>query len=325
MVLTCVCCRPTREGPMEPGSLLRTAREAAGVGLREIARRTHYSAAYLSLIESGKRAVPAAVLAAYEKALDSTLERLTAVAKSPASVDTAALEDVAVMLAATRRIEDATGAVAVLPAVRGMSDMAETFAREARTAQATAAGLASEIDQYRGWLEHATGGGSAARRSLRNAVNLAQQSGDPDRLAHGLFFTTYVTMERGDYGAAAALSDAALAVRGVHPVLGVYGRYQRAELLALQGESRQVGKALALADRGAESADSIEPPASAYWYGAGFWSVHRGVVLALLGRNADAVREAAQGVAAMPTEHRRTEWLALMLRQVDPEMRAQDA
>lgn len=43
------------------------------------------------------------------------------------------MEPGALMLAATRRIEDEAGALTVLPAVRGMGEMAETFAGEART------------------------------------------------------------------------------------------------------------------------------------------------------------------------------------------------
>lgn len=220
---------------MEPGALLRAAREAAGISLRAMAERTYYGKTYLSLIETGQRPVPAGVAAAYERVLGADLERLTAVARTPASVDTAALSDVAVMLAATRRIEDVAGAVAVLPAARGMSAMTETFAREARTAPTEAASLASEVTQYRGWLEHAIGADAAARRSLGTAVSLAKEARDPDRLAHSLGFLGYVTVSAGNYGEVIARSDAALAVRDAHPTIRAYGRMRRAELLAAHG------------------------------------------------------------------------------------------
>ncbi|WP_446226573.1 hypothetical protein ACTWPB_11965 [Nocardia sp. IBHARD005] len=117
-----------------------------------------------------------------------------------------------------------------------------------------------------------------------------------------------------------ALTDAAINVDGAHPILGVYDRYQRAELLAVRKESRQAGKALALADKAAEAADGIALPSFGYWYTAGFWGVQRGIVLALLGRKADAITEATQGIAAMPAEHRTAGWLASMLGHVDREM-----
>src|SRR5690606_35603846 len=123
-----------------------------------------------------------------------------------------------------------------------------------------------------------------------------------------------------DTARAVALTDAAIGVDGAHPILGVYDRYQRAELLVVQKESRQAGKALALADKAAEAADGVELPAFGYWYTAGFWGVQRGIVLAFLGRKADAVREATQGVAAMPAAHQSAGWLASMLVQIDPEM-----
>lgn len=295
---------------MEPGSLLRTAREAAGIGLRESARRTHYSASYLSLIEAAKRAVPAAVGAAYETALGANLERLTAVAKTAASVDMNALSDVVVMLSATRRIEDATGPVAVLPAVKGMAAMAEGFANRASiTRSEAAAGIASEIDQYQEWLEHATGAEAASRRSLGKAVGLVQQSGDPDRLAHWLSFTAYVGVERGE-PEAAPLSDAVLAVPGVHPLIVVYEHFQRARIYAVSGDSRLAQHQLVLADAAAESAENEERPDAGYWYTPAFFGLQRARVLRTLGQTERALDEVRAAVDALPVEHRRAEWAA---------------
>lgn len=309
-------------GCVDSGALLRAAREAAGISLRKMAERTFYSKAYLGLIETGQRPVPAGVSAAYERVLGTTdLGRLTSAARSPAHVDPNALADVAAMLAATRRVEDATGALAVLPATRGMSAMTEQFAREARTARAEAASLASEITQYRGWLEHAVGADTAARRSLGTAVELAQESGDPDRLVHSLGFAGYVAWgATGDYAAVIALSDAALAVRGAHPVLIAYARMRRAELLAARGERREAQSALSAADAATDAAAECTPPEAMYWWTPGFGCVQRGGVLALLGDTDQAIEEATDGLAAMPVEHRRTEWLASALRRVDPDM-----
>ncbi|MGK8521834.1 hypothetical protein ACRS6B_09890 [Nocardia asteroides] len=87
-------------------------------------------------------------------------------------------------------------------------------------------------------------------------------------------------------------------------------------------KAREAQRALALADGAAQAADGIEPPASTYWWSPGFGAVQRGGVLALMGRTAEAIEEATQGLAAMPTEHRRSEWLASALRRVDPDMTA---
>lgn len=301
---------------------MRAARQAARISLRGMAERTFYSRSYLHLIETGQRPVPAGVSAAYERVLGTTdLGRLTTAAKSPASVDASALADVAAMLAATRRIEDATGALAVLPAVRGMSAMTEQFAQQARTARADAIALASEVTQYRGWLEHALGADTAARRSLATAVELAAESGDRDRLIHGLGFAGYVEWSAtGDYDTVIGLSDAALAVRGTHPALVAYAQMRRAELLATRGEARDAHRTLLAADAATTEANGLEPPAAMYWWTPGFAAVQRGGVLSLLGDNARAVEEAIEGLSEMPAAHRRTEWLASALRRVDPDL-----
>lgn len=54
---------------MTVGEVLRAAREAAGISLRAMASRTHYSKPYLSLVETGKRAATTEVVRAYERVL----------------------------------------------------------------------------------------------------------------------------------------------------------------------------------------------------------------------------------------------------------------
>ncbi|WP_280406633.1 helix-turn-helix domain-containing protein [Nocardia carnea] len=291
---------------MEPGAgaILRAARQSSGISLRELGRRTHYSASYLSLIESGKRAVPPGVVAAYERVLGADLGRITSVAKAPATVNAAALQEVSGVLGSLRRVEDATGALTVLPTVRGLADMVS----HSPTA------LASEIVQYRGWLEHAVGADATARRTLGTAVKIARAAGDPDRLAHSLGFLGYVTTSTGNFGAVLNLYDAALSVRGAHPVIDAYGRMRRAEMLAEMNEERKATRAL-LPD-----SPNADPPDSMYWWSPGFAAVQRAGVLARLGHPAEAVREAEAGLAEMPEEHRRTEWLASALRRVDPDI-----
>lgn len=89
---------------MDTGRTLRMARESAGRSLREASRLTHYSASYLSRVESGQRAVSPEVLSAYEDALGVDLGRLTAMTEKPSRIDISTLADVSVMLAATRRL-----------------------------------------------------------------------------------------------------------------------------------------------------------------------------------------------------------------------------
>lgn len=312
-----------------PGELLRELRTIAGLGLRAMAARTTFSTGYLSLIETGRKPVTPPVLKAYRDVIgDPTLgldgvdvERLAATVTDPAGAGRSSLEDVSVILEHTRHLEDAAGAQLVAPMVRGIDALARALAGE-RVGAGRAATVASETARYRGWLEHALGNAHTANRALEDAAGLAEAAKDRDQLAHSLSFRAYTARHQGDTARAVELTDAAIAVEGAHPILGVYDSYQRAELLAVRGEHRQAGKALAKADQAARAAEDVPLPSFGYWYTPGFWAVQRGIVLALMDRGADAVREAEAGIAALPAAHRGTGWLAAMLTQVHPGLQA---
>ncbi|MBL1075827.1 helix-turn-helix domain-containing protein [Nocardia sp. 2] len=54
---------------MELGAMLKSAREVAGIGLREVARQTNYTPSYLSMVEKGTRPALPEIVAAYERVL----------------------------------------------------------------------------------------------------------------------------------------------------------------------------------------------------------------------------------------------------------------
>ncbi|MFI1237512.1 helix-turn-helix domain-containing protein [Nocardia salmonicida] len=310
------------------GGLLRELRTVAGLGLRSMANRTAFTAGYLSLVENGHKPVSPAVLDAYRTVLgdptlglaDVDLERLQATVTDPASAGRSSLDDITTILEATRHLEDVAGPELVTPIVRGIDAVARALAAE-HVGGALAAGVASEVARYRGWLEHATGSPHTANRALEDAAVLARDAEDRSQLAHSYSFRAFTARRQGDLPRAVALADAAAAVDGTHPIVPVYDLFHRAQLLAMSGEHRAAGKALVIADRAAEATDGIELPSFGYWYTAGFWGVQRAIVLARMGRKAAAVDAAEQGLAAMPADHRSTGWATDMLDQVDPDMR----
>ncbi|MFI6169033.1 helix-turn-helix domain-containing protein [Nocardia sp. NPDC051052] len=300
------------------GHLLRELRVVAGVGLRQMSGKTHYSPSYLSEIENGKRPVPAAVIAAYRDVLGNDpaldVDRLTATIADPSSAGGSALEDITVILERTRRLEDQIGTALVIPAIRGIDGAARALV------PAGGASLASEVATYRGWLEHVAGNFVLADKALTDAVQLAEEFGDASLIEHALSFLAYTAWHRGDTARALDVTDAAIRVPRAHPALGAYDRYQQAELLAAEGDHVRAVRALRRADKAAESTDSLDLPRHGYWYVEGFWAVQRGVVLSLLGRESEAVREATAGVATLPPEFQHSEWLGIMLRRINPEM-----
>ncbi|MCC3326615.1 helix-turn-helix domain-containing protein [Nocardia abscessus] len=305
---------------MKQGSILRTAREARGVKLRAMAALTNYSPAYLSLIESGKRPVPQRIVDAYERVLGTDLGRLSTVAGSAANVDASSLREVATMLASMRRIEDATGPVAVLPAVQGIGKMAESFAEQANSALAKrSAMIASEISQYRGWLELVTGADTASRQSLARAVQLAEAANGPDQLAHALSFTAYASLARNQWHEAESYAEVVMSVAQMHPLIRVYENYQLARVHAVSGNTRAAQHTLILADKAAEDSEGEEPPEAGYWYTMGFWCLQRARVLWILGQHERARDEVQHGLAEMPESHRSAEWATKWVRAANGE------
>lgn len=304
------------------GELLRELRELASVGLRRMAARTSFTPGYLSQVETGLKPVTPAVLDAYRAVLSDPalglaevdMARLQATLTDPASAGTSGLSDIAVILDRTRHLEDTVGSALVVDMVRGMDVAARALAGHRAGGSASAA-LASEVARYRGWLEHATGRGHVADKVLADATGLAEEAGDGSQLAHAHSFRAYTARHAGQLSKAVALTEAAISVSGAHPILGVYDRYQRAELLALQGDRRRAARALHQADAAAEAADGVDLPAYGYWYTAGFWGLERGVVLGAMGRWTDAAREADAGLAALPVDHRTAPWARSMMAQ----------
>ncbi|MEU8894568.1 helix-turn-helix domain-containing protein [Nocardia sp. NPDC048505] len=309
------------------GELLRELRTLAEIGLRRMAARTSFTPGYLSQVENGQKPVTPAVLDAYRSVLADPvlglsgvdIARLQAALADPAGAGRSSLSDISLILERTRHLEDSVGAALVVQMVRGMDGAARALAGQ-RAGGRAAAGLASEVARYRGWLEHATKRPHLADRVLADAARLAEEATDGSQLAHALSFRAYTARHHGNLTRAVDLTEAAIAVRDAHPILGVYDRYQRSELLALQGRRQRAARALHRADTAAEAAEGIELPSFGYWYTPGFWGLERAQVLIALGRPADAIREAEMGLAALPSDHRSTDWARAMLVKVDPRL-----
>lgn len=304
-----------------------------------MASRVHFTPGYLSMIETGQRPVTAEIIAAYGQVLGVDLHdedvnrrnllklpalalvdarRLQAAANDPAGAGRSALADLDLMVDRARHLEDEVGSRPVLPIIRGVDALTRKLARE-QAGGRRAGVLASSVARYRGWLELDTGNPQQADASLDIAASLAEEFEDPTQLAHSRSFRAYSARRQGAIDLAVALTDAALAVRGVHPILTVYDRYQRAELLALAGETRKAEKALLAADTAAEKAADVELPDFGYWYTAGFWGLERGIVLTASGNRDAGIREASQGLAELPAGHADAGWARDMLQRIDPD------
>jgi tetratricopeptide (TPR) repeat protein len=284
-----------------------------------MATRTHYSVSYLSQIELGQRPLPPAVIGAYREVLgdDPALDgdRLLSAVANLDAVGASALDDLSVILARTRHLEDTMGSELVIPAIRGIDTMAKALV------PAGGAELAAEVATYRGHLERAGGRYALAGKLLSDAVVLSRDV-DDSLYAHALGYAAHNAWQSGNLRRALIDGEAASQVSGAHPTVAAYILYLCADLLAAAGDDTRSFRTLHRADKIVESL-SGEPPAENYFYTPGYFAVHRGVVLSALGRQSEAVREAEQGLEALPPELRRAQWLTEgYLSLIDPDMSA---
>jgi transcriptional regulator with XRE-family HTH domain len=291
------------------GAALRRLRSQAGLTQPQLARVTYMAQSTISRLESGSYPLSVDSARRLDDALGS--DELVDIALHAVGVDVATLDELSRLVSVNRRLEDESSAASVLPTIRRCVALAEKFAIESAFARRpVAVTAASEISQYCGWLEFATGNARRADQCLDRAVSLAVESDNPDMLSQGLSFRAYFALERGHLGEAGSLTSAALRGTRTHPLLRVYDHFQLARVHALSGDAREAQRVLRAADRAAEAAERESPPEHGYWYTSGFWGLERGRVLWLLGQEDRAISEVRSGLTAMPAEHRSAEWAA---------------
>ncbi|GAB2534568.1 helix-turn-helix domain-containing protein [Nocardia heshunensis] len=230
---------------MESGALLRATREAAGVGLREIALLTHYSPSYLSLIESGKRPVPADVVAAYQSALGESAdgeragaEWIVRVAASDIGGDAldrleAAVDDLA-------SAYPTTPPAVLLVRIRQHLGYASRLMESRKT-----------LTQHRrllvtvGWLSLLActchidlGETSSAAARGHAARDIAQEAGHQEISAWCLETRAWQLLTAGDFPTAAKLSRAAQAVAPQDSSVFIQATAQEGRALARLGDSK---------------------------------------------------------------------------------------
>lgn len=236
---------------MESGSLLRTAREAAGIGLREIALLTHYSPSYLSLIESGKRAVPAAVVAAYQSVLEESADGEHAGAEWIRRVAASDIGgDALDRLAAA--VDDLAAAYPTTPPVLLLADIRQHLGYASRLMDSR-----KTLTQHRrllvtvGWLSLLActchidlGELSAAAARGHAARDIAEEAEHPEISAWCLETRAWQQLTNGAYAAAAELSRAAQAKGPAGSSVHIQATAQEGRALARLGDSTGTYRAL---------------------------------------------------------------------------------
>lgn len=323
------------------GAALRAAREAAGVSLAGMARRTHYSKPLLGLLEQGKRTIKPDHVIAYSHSLGMPVDVLYGapddplrvahewlVSDSPVSVHTGAgcrvggsiVAELESRVIELRHLDDVMGGRDLFPLVRDELRAARDVVKTAGYTQATGQRLLTvvgELAQLAGWVASDAGQYAQAQHLYLSGVSAARDAGDRALVAQLLSSLSYQVANVGNP------SDAALLARSAAKGAPDACPRVRALLLERVAWSSARVRDLAGTRRALDAVDDLyeqrgvddEEPEWVYWLDRREIDVMAGRCLIELGEPAQAEPLLSHAIAGYHAEHAREtalylSWLA---------------
>ncbi|MEU1523033.1 helix-turn-helix transcriptional regulator [Nocardia rhamnosiphila] len=324
------------------GSALRAARVEAGIGLREFARQTHWSAAYLSQVERGQRPVSNEIRQAYVDALGTDLDVPTPPTGDPVRIahewllsDPPPVEHMAAgrrvgsslademerRVVELRRLDDAVGGSTLHPIVRCDLDAARAVVRDGSHSPQVRRRLlrvVGELSQLGGWVYADAGRYRQAQRIYLEGVTAATEAGDRPLAGQLLSTLSYQLANVEDPRDAALLARTALrgAATDAPPVVRALLGERVAWAAAKAGNDEAARRALDLVD---DEYDRRQPgdeePDWTYWLNRDEIDVMRARSAVELGDAATAEALLSPVMERFPAERQREaalyrSWLA---------------
>lgn len=328
------------------GRTLRQLRTEANISQRRLARRVPVSQASLSRYETGDQAIDPATAARLDDLLGAggqlhalapshpapdllsgndngtfiDRDRLAHVARRPRTVDRAALDSLATVLASTRRLEDSIGAAPVLLPMRGHMTFVTSLVKEAHgPIRPEVVGQAGQWAEYLGWLYTAHERYDDAGRWFSRSLEWAIEAQDDDLAATVWSFKGHVAWLQGQIGPTIGLSQVARRYRGIYPGQLAYDALQEARGHAALQDAYRVELLIDESQDLAERA-LIELPGAPPWHyyrSPAFWDLERGRALhSLPGQAKKAVELLTAGLDALPPEQASADWVTAYRRDL---------
>lgn len=313
---------------MTTGAQLRAARDAVGLSLSRMAQRTHFAKSYLSMVETGKRAVTPGVVSAYEQVLGVPLQSDAGdplriahewlVTESPVVVHGRAggqvggslAEELEARVIGLRHLDDVVSSRDLLPAVVKELGEVEALVGSASFAEQVGRRLftvVGELAQLAGWIASDAGRCADAQRLYLSGVDAAEAAGDRVLGAQLLSSLSYQLANVGNPRDAALL--ARTAVRGADdasPVVRALLLERLAWASVKAGDAEGTWRALdAVNDSYDRRGDAGSEPEWVYWLNQAEIDVMAGRCMIELGRPGDAEPLLANAVARYPADHAR--------------------
>jgi transcriptional regulator with XRE-family HTH domain len=326
------------------GEEMRRLTAERGLSLRTLARRTHYHVSYLSKVMNGHKRASADLAEAIDRELgaDGALaslaaeqararlltpddeERLILAARRPSRTDAQVIDSLAGMLAGQRRLEDAVGSSQLIEPVKTQLTVIGGLVLDARgPVRPRLVDVAAQWAQFCGWLHASTGQLVAARAWFDRAAEWAAEADNVDMSAAALSFKGHLAWMAGQVGPMIGLSQAAQRDPNVYPGQRAFDSQQEARGHAMAGDGnatdRKLDDAASLSALAAERPE--DQPPWMYYHSPAFLALQRGLAYRYLGRddparNARAIETLTRGLAELPAEIRRAEWVTDYLHQL---------
>ncbi|MFI8528492.1 helix-turn-helix domain-containing protein [Promicromonospora sukumoe] len=312
------------------GAELRRLREERGMSLRDLYATSHISKSLISEYENGKRRPSADAAGHLDRALNAAgalaalvvetdtstadLERADQIAyaqRMPRILDAGAVDALADMLAAHRRLDDTMPAAILWPTASAHHEMLSALAREARGPQAEALGVVhAESLQFSGWLRAQLGQHAEADRLYAASAERAEELGAGGLASQSRRFRGSLAWERGRPAAMVRFYQHAAHTPNAPILHRIDAELRTAHGLALLGHHDAAVRALHQADdmTNSAAAQSAEPDQFGYWLTPSWLRFPLGLAHLELGRPEDAAENLRAGLDGLPVDQRETNW-----------------
>lgn len=317
-------------------STLRGLRLARGWSYRAAGRRAYLTGSYVWEIENGRKTQPSmASVAALDHALEArgTLvalahpiaatgpeerDRIIHAVAHPTRLDAKAVDALADVLAAHRRLDDTIAAHILIPGEMAHWETVTGLARDARGPAADRLYVvAAEWTQYAGWLRAEARHDTLAIDMLTEGVDQAIRIGHGSLAAQAKNFLGYVQRQRSNPRGIVEYFEAAYDTPGATRLQRIGDAAQAAHGYALLGDRSAAVALLGEAQDLALKADDDEPPPAAYWLSVTYNRLNLGLAYLALGDRREAIRQIRAGLDGIPSDHADSEWAVEYRRALD--------
>jgi transcriptional regulator with XRE-family HTH domain len=304
---------------------LRRLRGERGLSLRALAAAAYVSKSLLSELENGRKG-PSKELAIYlDRALQAggalaelvteaptppeARERILYAVTRPTRLDLPAVEALADVLHAQRRLDDTLDSHILIPAVEPQWAIVSQLARDARGPHAEALyPVVAEWTQFLGWLQAEARHDAEAVRTLTQAAEQADALDSGPLAAQVENFRGYLERQRGNPRGIVRHFLAAYRTPGATLLQRVGDAVQAAHGFALLGDRQTAERLLGEASDLATAANGTAPPGAAYWLSPTFSRMGIGLAYLALGNKTEAEQHLRAGLEGLPADQRDAEW-----------------